>query len=107
MKEYQFMNKNQGEKIDSIYQDALNHDLMKVLSTERFNRYSQWAEGDKTQALRLYALNTALSEALYTPLQMLEIALRNRIHTILSEAYSPDWFNNTDLLTTRYQQETH
>jgi hypothetical protein len=57
--------------------------LEKAISL-RFGRYSAWAAGDKQRAITLYTLNTQLSESLYTPLQMLEVALRNRIHAVLS-----------------------
>ncbi len=53
--------------------------LEEALSPERFSRYVTWARGDRTRALGLYALNMRLSESLYTPMQMLEVALRNRI----------------------------
>lgn len=62
-------------------------DLEAALSLERFARYVAWAGGDRARALELYTLNTQLSEALYTPLQALELALRNRIHTAMAAAY--------------------
>ena len=55
-----------------------------AISAERFGRYLDWASGDRDQALDLYALNIRLSEALYPPLQMLEVVLRDRIHAILA-----------------------
>ncbi|WP_245906644.1 Abi family protein [Teichococcus aestuarii] len=55
--------------------------------------------------MELYALNTALSEALYTPLQMLEVALRNRFHTTLSAAYGLFWFDAPDFLKVGHQVE--
>ena len=58
-----------------------------ALSLERFARYVAWAGGDRQRALDLYTLNTQLSEALYTPLQVLELALRNRVHAVLSAAH--------------------
>jgi len=58
-------------------------DLEEALSLERFGRYLAWSHGDRHQAIRLYTLNTKVSESLYTPLQMLEVALRNRIHRVL------------------------
>ena len=66
--------------------------LEDALSHERFGRYMAWAGGDRDRALELYALNIRVSEALYPPLQMLEVVLRNRIHTVLSEARQPAWF---------------
>jgi len=49
-------------------------DIEEAISLERFSRYLHWAEGDHIRALELYALNTQVSEALYTPLQMLEVS---------------------------------
>ena len=79
--------------------------LEEALSLERFARYLAWAEGDRARALDLYALNTRLSEALYTPLQMLEVALRNRIHLILSAAVQPRWFDEPGFLAVPHQNE--
>lgn len=80
-------------------------ELEQTLSLERFARYVAWAGGDRVRALELYTLNTQLSEALYTPLQTLELALRNRIHTVMAEAYGEQWFEADDLLQTRHQRE--
>lgn len=63
-----------------------------ALSLERFARYVAWAEGDRERAVALYTLNTQVSEALYVPLQALEVALRNRIHTVMVQAHGPGWF---------------
>ena len=79
--------------------------LEEALSLERFSRYRAWAGGDKGRALDLYGLNTRLSEALYTPLQMLEVALRNRIHAVLSASIQPRWFEAPGFLTVPYQNE--
>jgi len=76
-----------------------------ALSLERFGRYLAWAGGDRAQALDLYALNIRLSEALYTPLQMLEVALRNRIHAVLSASVQPRWFEQSGLLAVSHQNE--
>ncbi|AFK54011.1 Abi family protein [Tistrella mobilis] len=76
-----------------------------ALSLERFARYVAWAGGDRTAALELYALNTRLSEALYTPLQVLELALRNRIHTVMAAAHGERWFETEGLLQAPHQRE--
>ena len=75
-----------------------------TLSLERFARYLEWRSGDHERALELYALNTQLSEALYTPLQILEITLRNRIHTVLTEARHEQWFGDEGFLLLAHQQ---
>jgi hypothetical protein len=64
-----------------------------ALSLERFGRYMVWADNDRVRALELYALNTRISESLYTPLQSLEVALRNRIHSVLGDGLGEEWFN--------------
>ncbi len=67
--------------------------LEQALSLERFARYLAWASGDRSRAIALYTLNTKLSESLYTPIQMLEIVLRNRIHAVLSAGLHPKWYD--------------
>lgn len=65
--------------------------LEAALSSERLARYI--AVGGGTEAgVELYAWNCALSEALYTPLQGLEITLRNALGEKLKQGYGSDWF---------------
>jgi hypothetical protein len=46
-------------------------------------------------ALARYLLNAALSEALYSPLQLCEVALRNSIHTELTRLLGrTDWYDD-------------
>lgn len=78
--------------------------MEQALSLERFARYVAWADGDRAAALDLYALNTRLSEALYTPLQVLELSLRDRIHAVLTAAHGERWFEVTGLLQAGHQQ---
>jgi hypothetical protein len=70
------------------------------VSADRFARYLSWAGGDPTRAVELYSLNSRVSEALYIPLQALEIALRNRIHQVASGmlTVTPDvfWFDRPE-----------
>ncbi len=76
-----------------------------ALSLERFGRYVAWAEGDRRRAVRLYSLNARLSEALYIPIHGLEIALRNRIHTVMAEADGDRWFEADGVLLIARQKE--
>ncbi|MCY3879602.1 MAG: Abi family protein [Rhodobacteraceae bacterium] len=78
--------------------------IEEALSFERFNRYLEWAAGNHEQALDLYALNTRLSESLYTPLQMLEVTLRNRIHVVLADAVCERWFDQVNFLRVENQR---
>jgi hypothetical protein len=83
----------------------LHDDLEVALSLERFSRYSTWAGGDRIRAIELYTLNTRISEALYTPLQTLEVALRNRVHSVMTAARHETWFNDENFLTGDKQPE--
>ena len=85
--------------------ETLHADLEQALSTERFGRYLTWAAGDRARAVELYTLNTRVSESLYTPLQMLEVALRNRIHTVLADARHERWFEDKDFLLSDRQPQ--
>jgi hypothetical protein len=76
-----------------------------VLSCERFGRYVGWAAGDRMAAIALYSHNARLSEALSIPIHGLEIALRNRIHVVMTEAFGEYWFELAGLLATPHQQE--
>lgn len=73
-------------------------DMEAALSLERFARYVIWAGGDRERALELYELNARLSESLYIPLQILEVALRNRVHDRMSKLHGEGWFDVDGLL---------
>jgi hypothetical protein len=79
--------------------------LEQALSLERFGRYLDWAAGDRARAIELYTLNTQISESLYTPLQMLEVALRNRIHAVMTEARHEGWFHDDGCLLGQWQSD--
>lgn len=81
------------------------HGLEQALSLERFGTYLEWAEQNRDLALQLYALNTAVSESLYTPLQMLEVALRNRVHSVLSARIAPDWYRLREVVGQRSAED--
>lgn len=86
--------------------DVTTHEGLELaLSNERIDRYLAWAGGDRERAIFLYTLNTQISEALYTPMQMLEITLRNQIHTVMTDAYGEMWICNKDLLLGNRQPE--
>ena len=78
--------------------------IEETLSLERFGRYVDWAEGNHDRALELYTLNAKLSEALYIPLQMLEVVLRNRIHAVMTLARHEQWFHDDSFLLVETQR---
>lgn len=70
--------------------------LRKYLSEERFGPYLEASHGNASLALRLYAWNVAASAAMYGPLQVLEVTLRNAIHLRLAERFGGDWYDRLD-----------
>lgn len=84
--------------MQEIYNIAVKKGLEEAFSIERLERYKNWAQGDLHNAYTLYALNTAVSESLYTPLQILEVTLRNRINKVLAAAHGDDWLLNAQAI---------
>jgi hypothetical protein len=76
-----------------------------ALSLERFGRYVAWAGGDRRAALDLYSFNARISEALYIPIHGLEIALRNRIHTVMVASHGERWYETDGLLLAPHQKD--
>jgi hypothetical protein len=79
---------------DYSYTDSAIAELVAVLSPERLAAYVKAAGDDTEKALKLYVWNTGISEALYGPLQVLEVALRNAVNRELCAKYGSDWFRN-------------
>lgn len=75
-----------------------------ILSQERFGTYRKWASGDDALAVRLYTYNVQLSAALYGPLHMLEVALRNVADKQLTTAFGATWIDQAPVLSDTYQQ---
>lgn len=79
--------------MDFTYTAANIANLESSHSPERLAPYYALAGNDKALGIRLYAWNSALSQALYTPLQGLEVTLRNALSSQLKAAYGPTWFD--------------
>ncbi|UFW92236.1 hypothetical protein BjapCC829_49895 (plasmid) [Bradyrhizobium barranii] len=75
-----------------------------ALSADRFSTYRLWAAQDHALARRLYTFNVQLSAALYGPLHMLEVALRNVADRRLIATRGVDWMDDPAVLVTPYQQ---
>lgn len=93
-------------QVPYAYCDHSLEPLRRSVSSARLRRYLAFAKGDTAQALRLYMWNTALSEALYGPLQGLEITLRNKIHQCLYEVFGAYWYDAPGL-GLRHAQQQH
>lgn len=75
-----------------------------AISADRFSTYRRWAGQDDALAKRLYTFNVELSAALYGPLHMLEVALRNVADRRLTAKRGADWMDDAGTLTVPYQQ---
>lgn len=67
--------------------------LCAIFSKPRLETYLKAANDDQEESLNLYKLNLRLSEALYPTICILEIALRNRISSVLVTHYGETWFD--------------
>lgn len=74
-----------------FYSAASEATLQSVLSADRLQSYLAASGNDLSQALELYVWNSAVSGALYGPLQAVEVGLRNKIHTALTGHFGQDW----------------
>lgn len=68
--------------------------LEKTISIKRLDKYLAAMGGDLDKSLKLYEENTRLAEAFYTPLQCLEVCLRNTLNLRLSTTFGADWLTN-------------
>jgi hypothetical protein len=74
-----------------------------AISADRFSTYRLWADQDEDLAKKLYTFNVQLSAALYGPLHMLEVALRNVADRQLTAKRGAAWMDDAKTLTTKYQ----
>ena len=73
---------------------AINASLERTISRDRLTKYLLATANDLDASLTLYERNTRLSEAMYSPLQSLEVCLRNSINIEMRLAYGDDWLTN-------------
>jgi len=70
--------------------------LVARLSQARLEAYERRISqpADKVDVLAHYLWNTALGQALYAPIQVCEVAVRNSLHSALTDLYGTDrWFD--------------
>src|SRR5947208_15768871 len=73
---------------------GINEQLKKTLSAKRLEKYLAAVDGDLDKSLKLYEENMRLAEAFYSPLQCLEVCLRNSLNARLSTTFGDDWLTN-------------
>lgn len=75
-------------------------EIIHTLSTDRFSTYLTAAGHDPDRALDLYLWNAQMGEAFHTPIQAVEVALRNRVHGALVRRFGDDWWSSPHFLNT-------
>lgn len=71
-------------------------ELLRLLTPDRLGTYQRACSGDSDQALLLYAWNISIAAAFWGSFNVLEVALRNTVHTELGAlAGQEDWWNAT------------
>jgi hypothetical protein len=69
-----------------------------AVSETRFATYLAHSGGDEDLAWRLYEWNLDVSSALMTPLNMLEVTLRNRLHEAGARPFGSNWLTTSTQL---------
>ena len=79
---------------DKKLNQKLYEQLEQAISKDRLEEYSKILKTNKTKTIfTYYILNSEISKSLYIPLQNLEVALRNSIHTALSTHFKTEkWY---------------
>jgi hypothetical protein len=75
----------------SSFSKAELRDLPTVISAPRFATYLKAASNDRANALTLYQWNFQVSAALFIPLHMCEIAIRNGVAEALERVHGANW----------------
>lgn len=78
--------------------------LEEAISAERLATYRAWAQHNDDEAMALYSLNVAISEAFYTALYSLEITLQNSVHNQMIKKHGKGWFSDPTIITDQSQQ---
>lgn len=71
--------------------------LDRAISTPRYASYLHAASQDKDLARRLYVWDRDLSTAILADLAIVEVALRNAMHTALTNDHGPEWYQSIAL----------
>jgi len=81
-------------------------EIVRAISHERLKRYLAATGNDLARAVALYEHNVALSEAVFGLLHVLEVAIRNGMHQVLTAQYgTPRWFQSATVPLTQYGQD--
>jgi hypothetical protein len=81
--------------------------LEKTLSSPRLEAYRLLASDSNQLLLDRYAWNMALSESLYTPVSIFEVAFRNQIHHAATAKWGANWIFDPQLILDPMKIKVH
>lgn len=87
----------EAQALFSVIPDTVR-EIQTTITPIRFRKYVTAAGGDLRKALSLYRWNSFLGQSLYWPSQTLEVAARNCIAQVLTNAFGPNWHFSKGLL---------
>ena len=65
-----------------------------IISPERMRKYNVACGGNKAKAMTLYRHNLRLSQEMFVVVSCFEVALRNRIDTVMKAHLGNDWLRD-------------
>jgi hypothetical protein len=71
--------------------------LRRAISLDRLGTYNQAADATGADVLDLYIWDRDLSAAFLADIAIIEVALRNAMHTALSNSYGEDWYTRPEV----------
>lgn len=71
--------------------------LRRAISLDRLGTYNQAANATGADVLDLYIWDRDLSAAFLADIAIIEVALRNAMHTALSNSYGEDWYTRPEV----------
>jgi hypothetical protein len=80
------------------YSEQLNQDIEASLSRDRLATYRRASANDLRRAIDLYCWNVALGSALFGPIGVLEVTLRNALDRELTRVFPPRWYDDVTFL---------
>lgn len=83
-------------KIFAYTRDRLDR-LELAFSSERLAVYKRLASDDREKTILLYVCNTAISEALYSPIQGIEVLTRNAFNKCFTAGFGANWYDNPQM----------
>ncbi|USX48009.1 Abi family protein [Dietzia kunjamensis] len=75
----------------------MNTALDRAVSPDRYGSYLGAAGQDAELARRLYVWDRDVATAVLADIAIVEVALRNAMHRVLSQQYGPRWYESIDL----------